>query len=157
VTQINQSLSAVLRRRAEVLNSIMVDDEDDERLAKLRVAIARVADELEVRQKCCTPEDAETVAARAIAETRILRRTLVEVHNQLKREMPNLCKDLVEQIEVTVRSVPESDKQRRILAITVGDDATREFVLEELTAQVDDYFRALAVNDMVRDAEADEA
>lgn len=137
MTKINQSLPAVLRRRAVKLLDLYPGEE----ASKAAAAMAAAADELELREHC--ESDAENVAVTKYAELRRVRRTLASVFEQL----PSLASmrvvaPVLEEIEATLRSVPERHINRRMIVVTVGDDATEAFVMEEARAAIEAYFVA---------------
>lgn len=145
MSQINQALYAVLRRQARSLdkhldgNAGHVVAVEADQLSKVVSNMISAADEIEVRRRCVTPEDGENVAAQAIAECRRLRNVLVDVHNELKRGTV-FREELVERCKAALKSIPEAGKDRRVLAVTVGDNATRESLLEDITAALDAHF-----------------
>lgn len=139
MTQIDQSLPAVLRRRVRTFrNSYRDVIQDWDWADKFMVSILAAADELEVRRRCADPEGAEDVAVQAIQEARALRGLLVDIHGAL----PNYERVLADRIKAVLASTPEAGQGRRILGVEVGDGDTKENILAKLGEQLDNYFEA---------------
>lgn len=158
MTRIDQTLPAVLRRHSKRIAIGALLSYTEEALARVAASIASAADELEVRRRCSSPEEAEDVAAQAVHECRGLRSRLVRVHVELKRWADIKAQDLAEQIESTLLSVPEAGAGRRVLGIVVGDTETKAALMAKVERLLDNYFEDLAASKLTdpRDLDADE-
>jgi hypothetical protein len=133
MSTINQSLPAILRRRATVLH-------DDDYTPEFVGALLRAADELQVRQAMQISED-EAVAVQAVAEVRILRACLGRVYSQVRAQKPHgWPQEVLTRIKNTLRDVPETGKGRVILAIQIGDGETPQQVIQHAVKAIAQYF-----------------
>lgn len=137
MTEINQDLPAVLRRRAKQL-------QDDHYNGQFTGVFMRAADELTVRRRCETHGDQAMIEA--VADNRRLRNTLQGLFGRIKSgPFPKASRvDLCKLIAGTLAAVKEPGVGRRIMAISLADDVTREQAEEYVTRQLDEYYVAKA-------------
>lgn len=146
MSQLSQTLPKVLRRQARKLTHYTGTDSERELFARLLASCMRAADELEIRQQA--DSDAHDLLATMVHEQRRLRGTLSDAYVEILQLVPGpRGVALLEQIKATLRSIPPRGQGRRIIGITVGDDSTREFVLEEATDAINAYFDGQAADD----------
>lgn len=125
------SLPNVLRRRVRELEN----DYNEQFIA----AIARAADELELRERHAA--EGENLLIEAVGVNRQLRNAVVKAVNGLsaarrQRATFDPIPGLVEALKVTT----DIGLGLRLLVIQVGDDQTREDLLEKVTEGVDAFY-----------------
>jgi hypothetical protein len=127
-------LHAVLRRRAL---SLKAEGYDDDFLSVLY----RASEEL-LERKRCTEGSAEQEAVEAVADNRRLRNTLIKVFGGVQQlGLPQAqILPMLKLMAGAIKAVPEPGKGRRILALEIGPNATREFVERRVAELLDQYF-----------------
>jgi len=136
---INQSLPAILRRRAKRLveDGLYVDEPN------FCVALTRAADELQIRQRCAT--DDEQVAVEMIAQNRQLRHHFEQVV-QLVEELPLPLRTKLAfqaRVDQLLGSQKVAGEGRGILAIALPPDASRELVEARVRELLDHHWAAV--------------
>lgn len=136
MSQVNQTLPAVLRRRARTLLG------DGIHGPEFVSAILRAADELQVRQAMQLDEE-EELAVNLIAQVRLLRALLADIHHAMARKSKPFGweRELLTRIERLMAQATGLGEGRRILAVQVGDEQTLEEIIEKATTQITGYFK----------------
>jgi hypothetical protein len=131
----SDDLVIVLRRRAKQL---MRDDNFNEQYISV---FLRAADELQARRYAAIPGGDEQLAVNAIADNRRLRNTLVKVFEQIRARKPHGWPDQVMTMaKNTLAAVRPYGEGRRIMAISIGNDQTREEIEASVAELLDAHF-----------------